>query len=535
MKKKVIALIVLMIILVTGTCSAATYTLPEKMYNQLVIGSGLKGIFKVTAEGEKFKTPFMESITDADMSIRGIRSGEDIHYYVFQSNEKEEQSAFSELYRKDGVYYFRSDMVQGKVLQFPVASQIIEFFLPPKGENGSASSFIANILALPESDRKEKWDPVLLRYQKELEMWLADFTVTADTAKLESGLSALDFTYEIPFDNVIDEIVTLYGRIASDAEAIALLDTVMSAEEKAVYANGNLLYFYLEALKAMNIDRPVRMSKRVSAMGEVLRFSLELPLDEKTSGYKGLKIDKVDQLTVFTLTKTGELIVAAVPEIDKLKQSSFEQSVWIARIKENEDGKENKNFALRIDIKKTNEVYEKDEKTHEINHYDITATADTSYLPEDADLSALPEFEQATISLDLHYSSKYAQNSATTLEVSGEFLQGENKMQVTGKLKTAQPWLFMPFELLDPIQVGMDKDIVLMPYLTDWISNAKSMIRHEDSESEPEPSPEPESAPETEPVPEAENETEEQPETEPLENEEESNAETAPIDASEQE
>ena len=41
MKKKVFALIVLMIILVTGTCSAATYTLPEKMYNQLAIGSGL--------------------------------------------------------------------------------------------------------------------------------------------------------------------------------------------------------------------------------------------------------------------------------------------------------------------------------------------------------------------------------------------------------------------------------------------------------------------------------------------------------------
>ena len=165
MKKRLVALIALMIILVTGTCSAATYTLPEKMYNQLAIGSGLKGTFTVTAEGEKFETPFMESITDAEMYIRGIRSGDDLHYYIFQSNEKEEQSAYSELYRKDGVYYFRSDMVQGKVLQFPVASQIIEYFFPPKGENGSASSFVANILALPENVRKDKWDPVLLRYE----------------------------------------------------------------------------------------------------------------------------------------------------------------------------------------------------------------------------------------------------------------------------------------------------------------------------------------------------------------------------------
>ena len=61
------------------------------------------------------------------------------------------------------------------------------------------------------------------------------------------------------------------------------------------------------------------------------------------------------------------------PEIEKLKQTSFEQSLWIASIGETETGKDNGNFALRIDIKKTNEVYEKDEKTHEINHYDVTA------------------------------------------------------------------------------------------------------------------------------------------------------------------
>ena len=535
MKKRVIALIVLMIILVTGTCSAATYTLPEKMFNQLTIGSGLKGTFTVTAEGEKFKTPFMDSITDAEMYIRGIRSGEDLHYYLFQSNEKEEQSAFSELYRKDGVYYFRSDMVQGKVLEFPVASQIIEAFFPAKGENGSASSFIANILSLSESVRKDKWDPVLLRYQKELEMWLADFTVTADTVKMESGLSALDFTYEIPFSSVIDEIVTLYGRFAADDDVIALLDTVMSAEEKAVYINSNLLYFYLEALKALNIDRPVRMSKRVSAMGELLLFSLELPLDEKTSGYSGLKIEKTDQLTVFTLRKTGKLIVLATPELKKLQQTSFEQSVWAAVIAEPEDGKKNSNFSLRIDIKKKNEVYEKDEKTHEIDHYDITAVQDISYLPTDADLSLIPEFEQANLSLEFHYSSKYAQNSATTLEVEAELKQGENRIQVKSKLKTAAPWLFMPFELLDPIQVGTEKEDVLLPYLTDWISNAKSMIRHTDAE-EAEPTPEPEA----EPAPEAEADTgesepAENPEAEPLPEDEGADAETAPLETSEQE
>ena len=78
-------MIIMLIILVTGTCHAASYTLQEKMYNQLSIGSGLKGTFSIKAEGEKFRTPFLDTVTDAEWSLRGIQSGSDLHYYVFQT------------------------------------------------------------------------------------------------------------------------------------------------------------------------------------------------------------------------------------------------------------------------------------------------------------------------------------------------------------------------------------------------------------------------------------------------------------------
>ena len=477
MKKRFVSMIVLMIILVTGSCHAASYTLPEKMYNQLSIGSGLKGSFTVTAEGGKFRTPFLNAVTDAEWSVRGIRSGEDLHYYVFQSNEQEQQSAVSELYRKDGIYYFRSDMVQGRILAFPVLSQVVASVFPDAGENGSASSFIANIIALPEKTRKEKWDSVLQRYQNQLELWLADFTVTADTVRLDNGLSALDFTYEIPMKSINEEIVKLYGGFSSDPEVTALLDTVMSEAEKKIYMNGNLLYFYLEALQSLQNDKPVRMSKRVSAIGDLLRFSLELPLDERTTGYRSVDIQTVNQRTVITLRKTGQDTVIAFPETSILKQNAYEQSIWFSRV-DTDAGKMKDNISVRIDVKKTNNVYEKDEKTHETNHYDITVQQDTAYLPSDTDLSLIPEYEKAEISIDLHYSSKYAQNSATTLEITADIRQSNSQLQILGKLKTAAPWLFMPFEVIDPVQVGTEKENVLEPYLTDWISNAESMIHH---------------------------------------------------------
>ena len=483
MKKRFVSMIIMMIIFMTVSCHAATYTLPEKMNNQLAIGSGLKGTFSVTSEGDVFSTPFLNEITDAEWSVRGILSGKDLHYYVFQSNEKEEQSAISELYRKEGIYYFRSDMVQGKILSFPVLSQIIDHFIPAEGENQKASSFISNIIELPENTRTEKWDPVLQKYQNELEMWLADFTVQADTVKLENGLSALDFSYEIPMDSVNSEIVKLYSEFVSDQDVFSLLNTVMTDEEEQIYLNSNLLYFYLDALKSLEIDRPVRMSKRVSAIGDLLLFRLELPLDERTTGYQSVIIETAGQSTFITLEKTGEVFVFGLPDSEKMKQTEFEQSVWFAKVNADPEKKDS-NLAVRIDIKKTQEQFEKDEKSHENDQYDITISEDVSHLPINTDISLLPDFQQINMKIDLHYSSKYAQNSATTLEVNANILKGDAWMQIQGKFKTAAPWLFMPFEVLDPISVGTDIKSILEPYFTDWISNAASMIHHTSTETQ---------------------------------------------------
>lgn len=517
MKKRFISVIVLLIAFITGSSHAAGYTLPEKMNNQLSIGSGLKGSFSVDAEGEKYSTPFLDAVTDAEWAVRGIRSGDDLHYYVFQTNDRDEQTALSEIYRKEGIYYLRSDMVQGQILAFPVLSQILSSLFPESGENGSASSFIANIINLPENVRKDKWEPVLQKYQNQLELWLAEFTVTADTVKMENGLSALDFSYEIPMENIYEQSVKLIGDFTKDPEATALLDTVMTDEEKKTYLNGNLLYFYLDALHSLQIDQPVRMSKRVSAIGDVLRFRLELPLDERTTGYQSLDIENVDQLTIITIRKTGQIMVAAFPAAEKLKQQAFDQSIWFARLNADPE-KEKENTAVRIDIVKTNETYEKDEKTHEINHYEIKVLQDTKYLPADSDLSVLPDYTETDISVDLHYSSKYAQNSATTLEIGTDIKQGDSTMNIRGKFKTAAPWLFMPFEIIDPIPVGTEKETVLDPYITDWISNAASMIHHNESEPETE-------AEVSETVPDNEG-TNETAETE---------TETAPMDIPEQE
>lgn len=530
MKKTLFTFIALILVFAVCVCQAAEYTLPEKMYNQLAIGSGLKGSFSITSEGEMFDIPFLKDIvdtrflkavSDAEYNIRGIVSGKDLHYYVFQSNEQDQQKALSELYRKDGIYYFRSDMVQGKILEFPVKSAYLEQFIPSGGENISPASFISNILSVSEQDQKDKWEPVFTKYQNELEMWLAGFAVEAETVKLENGYSALDFSYEIPMEDVNRQIVTLFEEFSTDPEVSALLDTVMTPEEKSLYVNANLVYYYKEALGSFDMSKKLIMNKRVSAMGEVLSFGLELPLDEKSTGYDTIRIESVSGLNVYTLRNAKEIIVMGTPEKKNTQDNSYEKSIWLAKVLTDtaESGKE-ESFSIRIDIKKTNSVYKKgeeeDAKNHEEDQYDITVEKDLTYLPADIDAGILPDFGTITASVNLHYSSKYAQNMATMLEIQASIKQNETSLNLQGKLKTAAPWIFMPFEINDPIQVGTDKDKEFIPYLTDWVSNAESMISHVSPE---------EAAQEVN-----EENTAATPESAPNDEEASSSAETAPLD-----
>ena len=149
------------------------------------------------------------------------------------------------------------------------------------------------------------------------------------------------------------------------------------------------------------------------------------------------------------------------------------------------------------------------------------AAARLNCMPENTDLSRLPEAEQVKIDIDLHYSSKFAQNSATTVEIKAEITEGDSYLRLDGKVKTAAPWLFMPFEVIDPVQTGTDTAAVLDPYMTDWISNAASMIRHNNTEMEINPV-----------QTQMENQTAEQQEKENQNHEDDQNpeAETAPLD-----
>lgn len=479
MKKRIICIIAGIILLLGGTAGAASYTLPEKMQNQLAIGSGLKGSFTVTAEGELAETPFLKAASDATYDLRGMASGHDLHYYLFQENNGS-QTLMAELYRKDGEYYLRSDMVPGKILKLTGFSIYLDSLFAVKGENPTLSSALLNYFALPEDTKEKQWKTLFNRYQNELEMWLHDFTAQADVVKQENGSSAFDFSYVIPIQEMKNKLAELFAEFAADADLQAQLDTIMTPEQKEVYANGMLTWFYQEAVNALNIQSDIRLTKRVSALGDMLNSKMVLPLDPELTGYDTLTIESSDGYTIYQLEGKEKALVIGLPDIDLLNEPEYEKSVWVSSIDKTRVA-ENSNYSVRADIRKTfSEYNDEEEKSHQEEHYAVTIRQDTNWLPEAFRDEELGEWHDMEAELDLHYHSKYSQNSATTLEIGFRYRQGDSSLGIEGRVKTAAPWLFMPFEIQDPIEISPDHPEITEEYLADWISNAASMIHHTD-------------------------------------------------------
>ena len=521
MKRRIICIVTGIIMLLSGLANAATYTLPEKMQNQLAIGSGLKGTFTITADGEISKTPFLGTVCDATYDLRGMSSGHDFHYYIFQENDGT-QTIIAELYKKDGQYYLKSDIVPGKILSLSGVSVFLDSLFSQKGDNPTLSSAFMNYLTLPEDVKEKQWKTEISKYQNELEMWLHDFTAQAEVVKQENGSSAFDFSYIIPIEEVKNKLISMFAEFASDAELQALMDTIMTAEEKELYLNTALSYFYEEAVNSLNIQSDIRLSKRVSALGDLINSRMILPLDPQITGFDKLTIESSNGYSIYQFEGKEKAFVIGLPSIDLLNEQEYEKSIWISSI-DLTKSKENNNFSVRADIKKSFAQYnDEEDKSHQEEHYSAIICQDTNYLPDAFKNEKLAEWHDIEASLDLHYHSKYSQNSATTLEIKFDYRQNDASLTIDGRVKTAAPWLFMPFEVKDPTEIGPDHPEIAENYLIDWISNAASMIHHDDEPDETETV--------AETKPEEQKETEAKPANSPEINSDVSDtAETAPL------
>ena len=476
MKKRVFIFTVIFILCLLSAANGSSYTLPEKMQKQLQVGSGLKGSFVIHSNADAEINPFIHAVQNAEFEIRGIQSGDDLHYYIYQPGEEEEMSFLTEFCRIGGTDYLRSDLLDGKVYLLPRTEQMINRYLHAEGEN---ASILPDLIQIVLDDIQEKESSFSSdAFEKQIEVWMSSFATDITVQSGENTSPTLSQVYTIPVESVLNAITTLVQSVSSSEIAMTYLRSVLSEEQIDTYLNPNLGYYYLEAMNKLDLDGDIVFSKTVSTLGEMIHTSLQLPLDPDKTGYSSVTFESDEKNKSVFLTGTKGAFYLELPIDFDLSAESFESDIRL--IYADTENREEKNVSLLVHLTKKYEKYDEEEesRTHETEFYRIKAEKDLSNLPEGIMAEQFSEFETTDAEIEIHYFSKLILSSPTTLEISCTVHQGSYNFILAGKVKTASPWVFTPFDVSDPVNAESYNKEDFDQIMNSWTENAlKNFIR----------------------------------------------------------
>ena len=460
--KRILTMILCLVLTVTAAAAyAADLTLPTKLERQMQHdGNGEKGSLTIYANADPEDYPLLSAIQNAKYTILRNASGDRWHI-VLQQTENDEQGKEirqfnkTELYRGDDSLYFRTDFLPGEVFQIPEDLSVIIPELAGKGENPSLDSVLVSLLSI-NSSAKEKQEAAIGKYSKILEKWIEGFQGTPEQIRSEDGSIQMKLSCIVPADEVRKEIAELVTAAAADPEMNEVFGQLMTDEQKAVYLNPDLGYYYTEAMAGAVISGDVQYTRIKTALGQTVSRELVLPVNAELTGYEVLKVKSTGDRVCYTLQGSKGIIQLFLPENIEtiLDGAEYQFSARYIRINSDPES-EDANLAVVAQIQKTSEVSfdPEKEKNHETITYKVRVVRDTSLLPEGTEDADIDPYDNLTAELTLHYSGKSGPNAATTLEVGLKLNQGKLDLDASGTIKTASTWPFVPFSTENALKI----------------------------------------------------------------------------------
>ncbi len=468
--------VMLIFCLAFSSLAATDYTLPEKMSKQLSIGSGLKGQFTITAEGNDPIVLALYPFLNTELQMRGLTSEGESHYYFYQDIGDETQRGLTEFYIKDNQLYCRSDMLGDKVLCLPELGALVNTLTKSSGENPAFASILLNIFQQGENGRVSVWEPLTDKLTKKLELWISRFEVSSSRDSEEGAV--VEINYTIPMGELKKEVLTLLRDIRQDPEIRAALEAVMTEEQRNIYLNDGLDYFYTDAMNALEDNFDVVISRTISTMGKEISSSIELPLDgTRFGGYTSLKIEAADKTTSVIL-KNNEQVLHVVTDDGLFPAETDYLTWWIMSYPNREtESASTARSALRVRYSRTSETStDVDGRDHQNDRYTIRGESDTSRLPAEENGEVYPEAAPFVLDILLHYSSKNSQSSPTTLAISATLEMNQMKLHLDGTFKTASPWIFSPFDIAGARNLLELSDDEKNLMLAEWLAAAGEQL-----------------------------------------------------------
>lgn len=305
--KRIFCLVLCLMLALPAALAETADTLPKRFVRQLTGGNGARGYVSITASGVAEWLNLLLPFTASDIQIRAIgqKQGEmseditdddawQVKFYAKDSAGSEAGTTW--LFGDPSGVYFQSELLPETILSVPVdqvhllyqlfRGEFSELFfsfdplaLQAPGANGNASAYkaIADVLGIPAEDWEAEWMPVLEKHFLHLDLWLAGYGESSIVNE-DSGALTMSASFTIPVDDLKAEAKYLIGQMLYDNDLQTLLLPYVTMEQRITYLNPQMLYFYEACIDALELTGDVVLSREMSAMGEVVSTTVELPL-----------------------------------------------------------------------------------------------------------------------------------------------------------------------------------------------------------------------------------------------------------------
>ena len=477
MKKWICAMLCIVIMMAELPAFAAiSYTLPQKMEKQLAIGSGLKGSFCFQGKGDNPLLNFLPFLQNAEIQIQGLRSGDEFHYSFYQETEQGGKTGLTELYGKEGQVFLRSDFLPDEIYMIPEIEKLTDALFRSDGGNPSFASALVRWMQMDSAQKDGLLTPVTEMLSREIEIWLASYADVSEVRTLENGTSVVDLSYHIPMMDLKTEIVNLLKLVLQDEQGQALIDSIFHEEQKNIYANAELDYFYEDALAALDNGFDIQYTRTVSTIGQPVSGLLELPLDEGKMGFSSLEIEESSGMISYTL-RNDEGYYTVLMNRESNFTNLDDTSIWFYMRRLSAENDREETHALRIDILHTSELSTDEEsREHQTDRWMLKAESDFTKLPEGENSELYAQEKPITLDFSLHYYSRSSQSSPTTLDIEAQLEANDYSLTLSAKFKTASPWEFKPFNYDGAVDLLTLTNEERIQKWSQWLASATEQI-----------------------------------------------------------
>ncbi len=307
MMKRLLCLVLCLMLAIPAALAETADTLPKRFVRQLTGGNGARGYLSISASGVAEWLNLLLPFTASEIQIRAIgqKQGDmsetiddddDWQVKLFVKDSEDKEVGTTWLYGDPQGVYFQSELLPDTLLTIPVAkvhplyqlfrgefSDLFFAFDPMKldapGANGNTSAYkaVAEVLGIPEDTWTAEWLPVLDKYFTHLDLWLAGYGESSVVSE-NAGSLTMSASFTIPVEDLKAEAKYIIGQMMYDNDLQTLLLPHVTMEQRITYLNPQMLYFYEACIDALKISGNVVLSREMSAMGEVVGMTVELPL-----------------------------------------------------------------------------------------------------------------------------------------------------------------------------------------------------------------------------------------------------------------